>query len=47
MMTGIFVLMDPIMSDIHTYDDDDRLHAIICFCILLITDEIVWLCKFP
>ena len=42
-MMDIFVLMDQTMSD---SDDDDQLHAIICFCIVLITDEIVWLCEF-
>ena len=25
-------------------DDDDRLRSIICFCVVLITDEIIWLC---
>ena len=28
----------------HPITIDDRLHAIICFCIVLTTDEIVWLC---
>ena len=29
-----------------TSDDDDWLRTIICFCIVLITDEIVWLANF-
>ena len=40
-MMDIFVLMDLMMSDA---DDDDRLSAIICFCIALIMDKTVWLC---
>ena len=39
---GYIVLMDPTISDVN---DDNWLRTIIRFCIVLITDEIVWLCE--